>query len=311
MKLINTIIMGTIGAAFTYACLIGIYEAANWAARHYAFIAHIKPIITGLLVLQFAAWTFRSGFHLLRRDEKRFDPEALRGSAVYCAISLFLFLLPAHKLHSLLMGADTVSLWHWNSVFYELSRLPLAGGLLLLVFFMLVINSALVLTSSYIMVARNLGWGLPGIWQEVNVDAPDFDPNGKATHDIRQHIASLRTEIETLKQQNKDAAAAGKTVALKYETLIKTEAALRQDHFRALTEIERLQKIRTDQNAELDEARKSIADSKQECAQFREKIARLKQASVDKSEHSAVTDPDDAIQALMALDPANSPYKEE
>ena len=242
-------------------------------------------------------------------------------------------------------GADVVSLWHWNSVFYELSRLPLAGGLLLLVFLMLVINSALALTSSYIMVARNLGWGLPGIWQEVNVDAPDFDPEGKANHDIRQHIASLRTKIETLQQKNKDVAATGKTVALKYETLIKTEAALRQDHFRALTEIERLQKIRTDQNAELDKTRKSLADSKQECAQLREKIARLKRfhetvnqvsvqnpvrpegeagnlnsverrnalkrASEDKSEHSAVTDPDDAIQALMALDPANSPYKEE
>jgi hypothetical protein len=307
MKLINNLVMGAIGAIFTYACLVGIYEAANWVARHYPFFAYIKPIVTALILMQFAVWTTQNGNHLLRRDDKRFDPENLRGSAIYCAASLYLFLLSTQKLQSLLIGSDTASLWQWNSVAYEISRLPLPGVILLLILFMLAANGALAGISSYILVARNASWSLPGIWQDVDTTAPDFDPEGKATHDIRQHIKSLRAEIDRLHQKLTDLEKAGKSTNFKYETLIKTEAALRQDHFRALTEIERLGQIRKTQDADLKDARDNLASANQECAQLRAEIEELKHTTIGKATHSAATNPDDAIQTLMALDPANTP----
>ena len=341
MKLINDLIMGAIGAIFTYACLIGIYEATNWAARHYPSFAYIKPIVTALILLQFAAWTIQNGSHLLRRDDKRFDPESLRGSAIYCAASLYLFLLPTQKLQSLLIGSDTVSLWHWNSVAYEVLRLPFSSVILPFVPFMLVANGALAIFSSYILVTRNSGWSMPGIWQEIDITDPDFDPEGKATHDIRQHISSLRSEIKALHKKIEDIEASGQSVSFKYEALINAEAALRQDHFRALTEIERLGQMRKTQDADLKDTRDNLAIANQECARLRDEMGRLKrfhetmnqaraqnpvrpqgkagnlnsvergnalkQTSGDKIGQSAAADPNDAIQTLMALDPANTP----
>ena len=307
MKLINDLIMGAIGAVVTFACLVGIYEAANWAARHYPFFAYVKPIVTALIFLQFAAWTIQNGNHLLRRDDKRFGPESLRGSTIYCAASLYLFLLPTQKLQSLLMGSDATSLWQWNSVAYEISRLPLSSTILLLVLFTLATNGALAVFSSYILVARSASWPLPGIWQDVDTTAADFDPEGKATHDIRQHIRYLRAEIKALHKKLNDTEAGCKSVSFKYEALTKTEAALRQDHFRALTEIERLGQIRKAQDADLKDARDNLASASQECAQLRVEIEELKRTAIGKATHSAATNPDDAIQTLMALDSAITP----
>jgi hypothetical protein len=205
------------------------------------------------------------------------------------------------------MGGDAVSLWQWNSVAYEISRLPLSGDILLLILFMLAANGALAIFSSYILVARSASWPLPGIWQDIDITAPYFDPEGKATHDIRQHINSLRAEIKALHKKFDDTEAGCQSVSFKYEALIKAEAALRQDHFRALTETERLGQIRKTQDANLEDARDNFASANHECAQLRAEIEELQRTSIGKATHSAAANPDDAIQTLMALDPANTP----
>jgi chromosome segregation ATPase len=124
----------------------------------------------------------------------------------------------------------------------------------------------------------------------------------------RQHINSLRAEIKALHKKFDDTEAGSQSVSFKYEALIKTEAALRQDHFRALTEIERLGQIRKTQDADLKDTRDNLASANQECALLRAEIERLKQTSIDKADQSAAAvDPDDAIQKLMALDSTNTP----